>query len=299
MPLTQSLATMDFFAGLDRKLLRKLEESAIVCQYEAGEVIIREGEMGLGMYVILSGVVEVSKNRAGAPVVLAQLGPEQFFAEMSLIDDKPRSATITTREETSCLLITRDSFTQLMEKNPQLSIRLARVLAERLRQADAHSQAVVTAPVPVVVVPVGPAITASNGSVIVNGAYGAVATPTGKAAVQQRLLDAFDRLYMAKAFTRFSVAVLGCPVEGHASNLIEEFRVGEVKALVVPADQPVNLAIEAYGAGAFNLHVFTPQTHAPHRFGPIAIQPRDRFMLQLPNITLKAHGRNSQQVTLS
>ena len=302
MPLTQSLATMDFFAGLDRKLLRKLEESAIVCQYEAGEVIIREGEMGLGMYVILSGGVEVSKLRAGVPAVLAQLGPEQFFAEMSLIDDKPRSATITTREETSCLLITRDSFTQLMEKNPQLSIRLARVLAERLRQADERSQAVAPAPVPVVVLPVAPAITVSNGSVIANGTYGATSpstTPTGKAAVQQSLLNAFERLYMAKAFTRFSVAVLGCPVEGHASNLIEEFRVGEVKALVLPADQAVQLAIEAYGAGAFNLHVFTPETHTPRRFGPIAIQPRDRFMLQLPTVTLQAQGRNSQLVTLS
>ena len=46
---------MDFFAGLDRKLLRKVEESTIVCQYDKGEVIVKEGEMGLGMFVILPG----------------------------------------------------------------------------------------------------------------------------------------------------------------------------------------------------------------------------------------------------
>lgn len=281
---SETIGRMEFFSGLDRKLLRKVEESAIVCRFAKGETIIREGEMGLGMYVILNGRVEVTKGRTGTGVRLAELGPEQFFAEMSLIDDKPRSASITTLDETECLLLTRDSFGKLMEKNPQISIRLARILAERLRQADERNQAAPPPPAPVAVAATANG-TATNGT----AASQRDTTPaelSGKAAVQQRLLGAFERLYTVKAFTRFSVAVLGCPVEGAASNLIEEIRVGEVKALIVPADESVEMHIEAYGAGSFNLHVFTPEQAGPVRFGPVAIEPEDRFVLRLPEMAL-------------
>src|SRR5206468_271995 len=112
-PLMEPIGRIEFFQGIDRKLLKKVAESAIVCDYEKGETIVKEGEMGLGMYVILKGRVEVTKDKDGGSIRLAELGPDQFFAEMSLIDEKPRSASITTIEETECLLFTRDSFMTL------------------------------------------------------------------------------------------------------------------------------------------------------------------------------------------
>jgi CRP-like cAMP-binding protein len=276
--LTEPIGRTAFFAGIDRKLLKKVAESAIVCDYEKGEIIVKEGEMGLGMYVILRGRVEVSKNRSGSRIPLAELGPEQFFAEMSLIDDKPRSATITTLEETECLLFTRDSFLTLMSKNPQLAIRLARSLAERLRNTDDRSGGAAPAP----------AVLASEiiGTVEHNVSVGAIPPESRKAAVQQRLLNVFEWLYTAKAFTRFSVALLGCPVEGTAVNLIEEIRVGDVKALILPAGEAVEMNIEAYGAGSFNLHVFTPERPSAIRFEPVTIRPGDRFTLDLPAMAL-------------
>lgn len=292
-PLMEPIGRIEFFAGIDRKLLKKVAESAIVCDYEKGEVIVREGEMGLGMYVILRGRVEVTKDRNGTQVRLAELGPEQFFAEMSLIDEKPRSATITTLEETGCLLFTRDSFVTLMGKNPQLAIRLARSLAERLRRTDDLSRAM-PAP-PAVSSPPSAAETAgspgTDKSTGMNGSAGVLSEATGKAAMQQRLLRVFEWLYTAKAFTRFSVALLGCPVEGTASNLIEEIRVGDLKALILPTDEPVEMRIEAYGAGSFNLHVFTPEHPSPVRFEPVAIQPGDRFVFSLPAMALSSGGR--------
>lgn len=270
-PLTEPIGRTAFFAGIDRKLLKKVAESAIVCAYEKGEVIVREGEMGPGMYVIMRGRVEETKYRNGSRIPLAELGPKEFFAETSLVDDKPRSATVTTLEETECLLFTRDSFLQLMGKNPQLAIRLARSLAERLRGIDDRNG---NAP-------------AWNGS---------ISETSGKAAVQQRLLNIFAWLYTAKAFTRFSVALLGCPVEGMASNLIEEIRVGEVKALILPAGEPVEMRIEAYDAGCFNLYVFTPEGPSPVRFDPVAIQRGDRFTLRLPAMALSPNG-NADLIT--
>jgi CRP-like cAMP-binding protein len=304
----EPIAKMDFFAGLDRKLLRKVEESAIVCQYGKGEVIVKEGEMGLGMFVILRGRVEVTENRNGLEARLAELGPEQFFAEMSLIDDKPRSATITTIEETECLLMTRDSFVKLMEKNPQLSIRLARVLAQRLRQANERSQAAASQQ-PALAASASPSASAAAQAaasvvpVVSNGlnhaACNTAVDSSAKAAVQQKLLAAFEWLYTMKAFTRFSVAVLGCPVEGTASNLIEEIRVGDVKALILPAGEPVEMHIEAYGAGAFNLHYFTPENSGVARFGPVGIQPGDLFTFTASRsleMALVAHGHSSERV---
>jgi len=283
------IAELAFFAGLDGKLLRKLEDSTIACQYGKGEVIIREGEMGLGMYIILEGRVEVSKHRKGTEVRLAELGPRQFFAEMSLIDDKPRSATVTTLEETECLLLTRDSFMQLMNRNPQLAVHLARSLAERLRQMDELVNSLPSAP---------PATSSPNPAMVaepLNGTAESASNGTGKAAIQERLLSTFERLYMMKAFTRFSVAVLGCPVEGSAPNLIHQIRVGEVKALILPAGEPSTVRIDAFDAGSFNLHVFTPERAAPVKFGPVPIQSNDSFTLHLPSLALSSTERPAER----
>jgi|SRR5580698_481185 hypothetical protein len=278
--MKQSIGDMAFFAGLDRRLLRKLEESAITRLDGKGEIIIREGEMGLGMYVILTGRVEVTQNQQGSSARLAELGPTQIFAAMSLIDDQPSALTITTMEETECLLITRDSFKQLMHRNPQLAIHLARILVERLGRADEFGQVVPDAP---------PASTTGGAASPAWSSVSedAVSGPSVKAAIEEKMLSTFEQLYMVKAFTRFSVAVLGCPVEGTASNLVDEIRMGDVKALIVPAGEPVVVRIEAYGAGSFNLHVFTPDLAAPLRFGPVPIQPRDLFTLRLlPSVAL-------------
>jgi CRP-like cAMP-binding protein len=273
----RSVGDLAFFAGLDRTLLRKLDESTIACRYGKGEVIVQEGETGLGMYVILTGRVEVTENRQGFAIRLGELGPQQFFAEMSLVDDRLRS-TITTMEETECLLITRDSVTRLMNRNPQIAIQLTRGLAERLRRADELNQVLS-----------GPPDGIASPSVS-NGREDAISAAGVKAAVQAGLLSTFERLYMVKAITRFSVAILGCPVEGRASKLIDEIRVGDVKVLIVPAGEPVEVRIEAYGAGSCTLHVFTPELAGPLRFGPLPIQPQDLFTLRFPSVAL-AKGR--------
>ncbi len=272
-PLTEPIARIGFFAGIDPKLLKKVAESAVVCDYEKGQVIVKEGETGLGMYVVLRGRVAVTRHRNGAAVRLAELGPEQCFAETSLIDEKPRSDTATALQETECLLFTRESFLALMSKNPQLAIRLARSLAERLRMTDEPGR-------------VPPR---HDARAIANGAASPALEGTRKAAIQQRLLSMFEWLYTAKAFTRFSVALLGCPVEGIAANLIEEIRVGEVKALILPADEAVDVRIEAYAEGSFGLHLFTPESPSPIRFEPVRIQAGDRFVFSLA----AGHGADS------
>ena len=103
----------------------------------------------------------------------------------------------------------------------------------------------------------------------------------------------FQSLYAVRALTRFSVAVLGCPVEGAASNIVDQIRVGEVKALFFPAGEAVDMRIDAGEPGCFTLHVFTPTSAAPHRFGPVDVAPGDNVHMTLlsGNVALRHGGR--------
>jgi CRP-like cAMP-binding protein len=269
--MKEIIRKIDVFSGLDEKLLTRLADTAITCTYSANEVVIREGELGIGMYFILSGKVAVVRNHVAGEMRLAEIEAEHFFAEMALVDDKPRSASVVTVEATECLLFTRDTFLRLMEKHPTLSIRLARVLAERLRRAQEK-----------------PAAPEARTAPAAETAVAAAPAEAGmKANIQKQLLEAFEMLYTLKAFTRFSVAILGCPVEATAANALETIRVGEVKAVILPAGEEVRLGIAAHGAGQFELHVFAPGRTKALRFEPQPIEPDDRFTLHLPEAVLR------------
>jgi len=230
------------------------------------------------------GSVRVVRQSGDTDKEVARLGPEQVFAEMSILDDKPRSANVITAEDSECLLLTRDSFVKLMKKNPEISIRVARVLADRLR--DANEKLASSAPAPTPASPPPPPASAAEAAVAGSAAMGVpVAVPSSnggtKSGIQNSLLSFFENLYTMKAFTRFSVAVLGCPVEGVADNIHEQIRVGEVKAIILPAGEPVDMRIVASEPGQFTLHLFTPGSASPRRWGPAAISPSDDVRLSL------------------
>jgi CRP/FNR family cyclic AMP-dependent transcriptional regulator len=107
-------------------------------RYEAGEVIIREDDVGETAYVINQGQVEVSKELQGQKVHLATLGAGETFGEMSMIDEKPRSATVTAVSETLVCEIRRDDFFNSFQTDPKIALQLLKVLFERLREADAR-----------------------------------------------------------------------------------------------------------------------------------------------------------------
>src|SRR5215813_489545 len=105
--------------------------------YEAGEVIIQENDFGETAYVIAQGKVEVSKKLGRQNVHLAYLGVGETFGEMSMIDEKPRSATVTAVTETVVSEIRRDDFFHSFQTDPEVALTLLKVLFERLREANA------------------------------------------------------------------------------------------------------------------------------------------------------------------
>lgn len=277
---TQWIENVDFFAGLDRKLLSKISRASVLRSYPSGTLIVRQGDVGLGVYLILRGRVEVEKEHNGVVRKLAELGPRQFFAEMALIDSKPRSANVRALVDTDCMLLTRDSFLKLVQKHPELSLRLARVLAERLRDTDEKLTALEQTPAP------GSANQGSAAGMARTDPTPArtSAAPLTKARVQESMLDLFQSLYAMKAMIRFSVAVLGCPVEGFSPDLIDALRVGDTKVLLLPVGCDVELRARA--RGSFTLHVFVPDRPVPFAFGPVDILPSDRFQLRVADGTV-------------
>jgi hypothetical protein len=106
-------------------------------EYEAGEVIFHENAPGESAYIIERGRVEVTKALGGQHLHLAYLGVGEPFGEMSMIDDKPRNATVRAVEETVVREIPRWAFFHSLQTNPQVALVLLKVLFERLRETDA------------------------------------------------------------------------------------------------------------------------------------------------------------------
>lgn len=103
-------------------------------KYESGEIILKENDLGETAFVIEQGRVEVSKELDGQKVHLAYLGTGETFGEMGMIDDKPRSATVTAVEDTLVREIHRDEFLQSLKTDPEIPITILKVLFERLRE---------------------------------------------------------------------------------------------------------------------------------------------------------------------
>jgi CRP-like cAMP-binding protein len=106
-------------------------------QLAAGETLIREGELGDTAYCILSGEVRVWKRGGAGEIELARLGPGAIFGEMSIVDEKPRSASITTLCDTRLKELKRAQFLDSFQHDPDFATSLLRVLFERLRETGA------------------------------------------------------------------------------------------------------------------------------------------------------------------
>jgi CRP-like cAMP-binding protein len=102
-------------------------------RFKEGAVIIQEGTAGSLAYLILSGSVEVSKRKGEEKFVLSRLVKGSIFGEMSLVDEKPRSATITALEDTEVRIISREAFEAMLEKNPRGVIPLLKQVFQRVR----------------------------------------------------------------------------------------------------------------------------------------------------------------------
>jgi CRP/FNR family cyclic AMP-dependent transcriptional regulator len=106
-----------------------------------GTVLFQEGDKGEEMFIIQSGKVKISKRIRGVEKTLATLEKGEFFGEMAILNDKPRSASAETIEVSEMLVIDRKTFDTLLRSNVEIAIRFIKRLADRLRETNDQMEA--------------------------------------------------------------------------------------------------------------------------------------------------------------
>src|SRR5438477_9668641 len=131
------LKKVKLFAELSPDSLAKLGTCLKTAEFPPAEVIVREGAPGVSMYIIKTGLVEIRKKdpNTGIDFLVTHLSEGAAVGEMSLLTGKPRSATVTTVQPTIVFTLTRADFRNLLTQHPEISLGLARILAERLEDA--------------------------------------------------------------------------------------------------------------------------------------------------------------------
>ena len=125
------LAKVPLFSDCSQRELQTIARVVRDIAHPAGTVIAREGEPGVGLFVILDGTAEVSIGGRKK----ASLGPGDFFGEIALLDGGPRTATVTAKTDLNLLGLTEWVFRGLMAEHPSIALKTLQQMAARLRGA--------------------------------------------------------------------------------------------------------------------------------------------------------------------
>jgi len=128
----EMLRKVAIFSGIPDRALATIADQTEVIDFPAGRYIVRQGQVGTGFYMVTSGRARVV--RAGK--TLARFGPGEFFGELSVLDQMPRSAHVIADEPTTCLALASWNFTRLLEEYPKITLSILREVARRLKAAD-------------------------------------------------------------------------------------------------------------------------------------------------------------------
>ena len=128
----KALKEAPLFAGLSRKELAQLARVSEDLEVEPGKVLCKEGETGHEFFVIVDGKVKVT--RKGRRVTTR--GGGDFVGEIALLEDVPRTATVTAETPVRLFVLTRKDFRHLLDENPGVERKVLRALARRLAEAS-------------------------------------------------------------------------------------------------------------------------------------------------------------------
>ncbi len=126
---TELLAAAPLFADVDADGLARIAARTVEVEFSAGHVIARQGEIGTGFFLVVSGRVRVVRDGQEA----ASMGPGDFFGELSILDGKPRVAQVVATEPTVCLALASWDFEAVVTEQPAVALAVLRALADRLR----------------------------------------------------------------------------------------------------------------------------------------------------------------------
>jgi CRP-like cAMP-binding protein len=132
----QALSSASLFRGLNKRQLERFANRFVERDYEAGKTIVAQGKGGEGFFVIITGSTDVIRTTPdGEEIKVNQFGPGDYFGELALLDDGPRTASVVTTEPTSCVILTRWDFLGMLKKDAETAVAILQELAKRFRVA--------------------------------------------------------------------------------------------------------------------------------------------------------------------
>jgi CRP/FNR family transcriptional regulator, cyclic AMP receptor protein len=129
------LAGTDLFRGLSRRHLKKVVELSQTVQHPPGREVATEGLGALAFHLVLDGQAKVSQDHEE----IRTLGPGDYFGEISMIDGKPRSASVEAVDRLTTLVVPHPVFLRLVDEEPTFAKSLLNVLCERIREAESRT----------------------------------------------------------------------------------------------------------------------------------------------------------------
>lgn len=128
----EQLRRVPLFHGISDAGLGSIARQLSERSYETGTQIVKQGEVGVGFYLIDEGKVDVEQSGR----VLTTLGPGDFFGELALMEDVPRTANVVAKAPTRCLQLVRWHFRAILKENPDIAIRILETAVRRLRRHE-------------------------------------------------------------------------------------------------------------------------------------------------------------------
>ena len=136
MTILELLPKVPLFSQLDQNDLQTLSASARERDYQSGEVLMHQGDSGVGLFILSRGKVSITQVRNSEVFDLGTLESGQVFGELSLLDDMPRTATVTAIEPCSVIIVPIWDFRAALRENPSMALSLLATLSKRIRNIE-------------------------------------------------------------------------------------------------------------------------------------------------------------------
>jgi CRP/FNR family cyclic AMP-dependent transcriptional regulator len=129
---TEQLKKIPLFAGIPNAQLQRIANGVKERKFDRGASIVSAGETGHGFYLIVQGEAEVTRGGR----TIRTLGAGDYFGELALVRNTPRTATVVAKEPTTCLALTPWDFKGILDANPAIAIRLLETVASRIQEDE-------------------------------------------------------------------------------------------------------------------------------------------------------------------
>ena len=134
------LRHVECFQGMDTAELKLIAQQMTEMSYKDGEVVVREGDPGDRMFLLMTGAMQVQVEREGNTITYGKLQAGECFGEMALIEGAPRSAMVKAEAPSMCLTLSREDFLGLLNRHPNIALGIMKGLSGRLRGMNVQVQ---------------------------------------------------------------------------------------------------------------------------------------------------------------